>query len=284
MNLAAAESVARDGRLYPALILHGGTAEGRREAAVRLARVLLCEVASEERPCERCRHCQRITWPDGSGERFHPDFLVLQRDLKTSTSVESTKTFLQTAQLSPFEARGQVFVIASAETLTGEAANALLKTLEEPHSGAPRHFVLLAPSRFDLLPTVRSRSMALYLGAGEALDEEVVDRLAGEFTAAVGAHYESASAIHLMAAAAVLEQAGGWEDPRAAGPWNLAAAAVLKAVAKTGGDAARRQRMLALAEELLGGPRMRIRGVSAQRILEGLVVGHLSCPPTGSSI
>ncbi|MGB6337471.1 MAG: hypothetical protein WBG96_17840 [Thermoanaerobaculia bacterium] len=283
MNLTAAESVARAGRLYPALILHGGTVEGRRQAAVRLARVLLCEVALDERPCDRCRHCQRITWPDGSGERFHPDFLVLERDLKTATSVESTKTFLQTAQVSPFEARGQVFVIASAETLTGEAANALLKTLEEPHRRAPRHFMLLAPSRFDLLPTVRSRSMALYLGTGEVLDEEVVDRLAGEFTDAVGAHHESGSAIHLMAAAAVLEQAGGWEDPRAAGPWNLAAAAVLKAVAKTG-DAARRRRLLALAEELLGGPRMRIRGVSAQRILEGLVVGHLSCPPTGSSI
>ena len=83
-----------------------------------------------------------------------------------------------------------------------------------------------------------------------------------------------------MAAAAVLEQAGGWEDPRATGPWNLAAAAVLKAVTESGDEAARRQRMLALAEELLGGPRMRVRGVSAQRILEGLVVGNLSCPPT----
>ena len=78
MNLDAAESVARIGRLYPALILHGGTAESRRQAAVRLARVLLCEVAPDERPCERCRHCQRITWPDGSGERFHPDFQVLR--------------------------------------------------------------------------------------------------------------------------------------------------------------------------------------------------------------
>ena len=96
--------------------------------------------------------------------------MVLERDLKTSTSVEATKSFLQAAQLSPFEARGQVFVIASADTLTGEAANALLKTLEEPHSGAPRHFVLLAPSRFDLLPTVRSRCKPV-MGPGSSPSE-----------------------------------------------------------------------------------------------------------------
>jgi hypothetical protein len=284
LSLSAAESVAKAGRLYPALILHGGTVEDRREAAVRLARVLLCEVAPDERPCDHCRHCRRITWPDGSGDRFHPDFLVLERDLKTSTSVEATKTLLETAQMSPFEARGQTFVIASAETLTGEAANALLKTLEEPQTGAPRHFLLLAPSRFDLLPTVRSRSMAVYLGAGEALDEELVERLGGEFADSVGAHYESGSAVHLMAAAAVLEQVGGWEDPRATGPWNLAAAAVLRAVAKTSDESGRRLKMLGLAEELLGGPRMRIRGVKAQRILEGLVVGHLHCSPADSSV
>ena len=103
---------------------------------------------------------------------------VLERDLKTSTSVEGTKAFLQLAQMSPFEARGQVFVIASAESLTGEAANALLKTLEEPPSRTPRNFILLTPSQLDLLPTIRSRSLPVYLGAGEGPDAAQVGDLA----------------------------------------------------------------------------------------------------------
>ena len=66
------------------------------------------------------------------------------------------------------------FVIASAESLSPGAADALLKSLEEPHEGSPRHFLLLAPSQFDLSPTLRSRSQSIYLGGGERLDEEAV--------------------------------------------------------------------------------------------------------------
>ena len=87
------------------------------------------------------------------------------------TSVEATKRFVETAQMTPFEARGQVFVIASAESLSAGAADALLKNLEEPHEGSPRHFLLLAPSQFDLSPTLRSRSLSIFLGASERLDE-----------------------------------------------------------------------------------------------------------------
>ncbi|HEX4960122.1 MAG TPA: hypothetical protein VF173_04740, partial [Thermoanaerobaculia bacterium] len=165
MSLAAALTSARQGRLYPAVILDGGDAEARRQAAVKLARTLLCEAPPEARPCGVCRHCRRIVWPGEEETAFHPDFQVLERDLKASTSVDATRELLKTAQVSPFEARGQVFVIASAESLTGEAANALLKNLEEPHVSSPRHFLLLAPSRLDLLPTLRSRSLAVFLGA-----------------------------------------------------------------------------------------------------------------------
>ena len=59
MNLSAAESMARSGRLYPSLILHGAAEEQRRDAAMVLGRILLCESATEERPCGSCRHCRR---------------------------------------------------------------------------------------------------------------------------------------------------------------------------------------------------------------------------------
>ena len=276
----AALDAARRGLLYPAVILHGGDPERRRDAALALARAVLCEAAPAERPCGVCRHCRRIAWP-GESDAFHPDFQALERDLKTATSVDAARELVRTVQLAPFEARGQAFAIVSAETLTDEAANALLKALEEPPSGSPRHFLLLAPSQFDLLPTLRSRSLAVYLGEPSGGgDPEAAAEAAEAFTGAVARWGASGSAAWLLAAAAALRRAGevpgaGWDDPRSGRPWSLAAAAVLAAA---GADPLARLRrpLLALAEELLAEPDLRLRGIQADRILEGLVARHLA--------
>lgn len=280
MNLDSALDVARQGRLYPSVILHGRGPEARREASLQLARTLLCECPPEARPCGVCRNCRRIAWPSGESDVFHPDFQVLERDLKTSTSVDATREMLRTAQVSPFEARGQVFVVAAAETLSGEAANALLKTLEEPPTSAPRNFFLLAPSRLDLLPTLRSRSLAVFLGAargpGETAEEADVEPVARAFAGALSGYLSTGAAIHLLAAAEALGRSGGWEDPRASRPWAVAAAAVLRSLQGVEEGAPSRRALLALAEDLLGAPLLRLRGVGAERILEGLVARHLA--------
>ena len=201
---------------------------------------------------------------------------MLERDLKASTSVDATREMLRTAQVSPYEARGQVFVIASAESLTGEAANALLKNLEEPHVSAPRNFFLLAPSRLDLLPTLRSRSLAVFLGPAAPVSPEVVEPLARAFAAAAAAWASSGSPVYLLSAAAALAGAGGWDDPRSGQPWAVAAAAVLRSLPREDGTAADRRARLALAEALLEGPALRLRGITAERILEGMVARHLT--------
>jgi hypothetical protein len=277
VSLAAALTSARQGRLYPSVILDGGNAEARCRAALELARTLLCEERPEARPCGVCRHCRRIVWPgpEKEGTAFHPDFQVLERDLKASTSVDATREMLKTAQVSPFEARGQVFVVASAESLTGEAANALLKNLEEPHVSAPRHFLLLTPSRLDLLPTLRSRSLAVFLGPAAAVDAATVEPLARSFAAAAAAYAGSGALIYLLGAASALAAAGGWEDPRAGRPWAVVAAAVLRSLELEEGTPEVRRARLALAEALLESPALRLRGIAADRILEGLVARHL---------
>jgi DNA polymerase III, delta subunit len=283
MNLPASLAAARQGRLYPSVILDGGNAQARQRAALELARALLCEAAPGTRPCGVCRHCRRIVWPGEGESAFHPDFQVLERDLKASTSVDATREMLRTAQVSPYEARGQVFVVASAESLTGEAANALLKTLEEPHLSSPRNFFLLSPSRLDLLPTLRSRSLAVFLGAAEAVDPAAVEPLARAFAAAAAAWGATGAPIYLLSAAAALAGAGGWEDPRAGRPWALAASAVLRSLSlgeapaeRRESDVAARRSRLALAEALLDGPALRLRGITPERILEGLVARHLA--------
>lgn len=272
--------LAQEGRLYPAVILHGGTAQLRQEVAVELARTLLCAAPPEERPCGACRHCRRIGWPGGDGEeRFHPDFHVATRDLKASTSVEAARSLVRPAQMSPFEARGQVFVVASAESLTIEAANSLLKALEEPHDTAPRHFLLLAPSRLDLLPTLRSRSLSLYLGPAEALDPEELAALTGEVGECLAAFAESGAPVYFLVAADILKRGiGGWEDPRAGRPWAAAAAALVRLVEEGRAPAPLHRRILGLAGALLGAPALRLRGIAPERILEGFLARHLAGP------
>jgi DNA polymerase III gamma/tau subunit len=164
-------TLAIEGRLYPSVILHGGSELARFDAVITFARALLCEREAAERPCGVCRHCRRIVPPDSAeaeAASFHPDFLWLARDLKTAVSADATREMLRSAQLSPFEARGQVFVIAEAASLSAEASDALLKAIEEPFERTPRNFFLLAPSRLDLSPTLRSRSLSLHLGAAVA--------------------------------------------------------------------------------------------------------------------
>lgn len=276
MSFAGTLELARRGELYPALILHGGDDQGRRDNALELARTLLCAAAPEERPCGVCNHCRRLQWPGTDDEIFHPDFHVLERDLKTSTSVEAVRKLLQVAQVSPFEARGQVFVVASAESLTGEAANALLKALEEPHVTAPRHFQLLAPSQFDLLPTLRSRSLSVFLGASTEVDAEAAAATAEDFARCILEYAKNGAGIYLLAAAGVLGSAADFKDPRSGRPWAVAARAVLASLEVEGMPVAARRRLLALAEALLGGAAFRLRGIPADRILEGLLARHLA--------
>lgn len=278
MNIDAVVGAARTGRLYPSVILYGTSLDRRREAAVELARTLLCDRSPDLRPCpatDHCRHCGRLGWPP---DRFHPDFHVLERDLRTATSAGSTKSFLTVAYTAPFEARGQVFVVAEAETLTGGAADALLKLLEEPPARSPRHFLLLAASRLDLLATLRSRSLAIYLGPTEALDDGDVETIAEAFGRSLDRWDAEPSAIHLLHAADALGGARGFEDPRARKPWATAAAAVTRYLEGAGLASPSRRALLALAEELIDAPQYRVRGITPGRILEGLLARHLAAP------
>ncbi len=275
MNFAGLRQLALADQLYPALIFYGLDAPGRQQRATELARILLC-AAPEGRPCGTCVHCRRITWPTTGEDKFHPDFHVLTRDLRTATSADATKNFLHAAYSTPFEARGQVFAISEADTLTAEAADALLKVLEEPPLSSPRHFILLTPSRLDLLPTLRSRSLSVFLGEPTRLDADEVQSLAQAFGRSWQEFAREKLPLHLLTAADVLATAAGYDDPRARQPWATAAAAVLRHLEQTDLDPSARRCLLDLAAALLDAPRWRVRGISHNRILEGLLSQHLA--------
>jgi DNA polymerase-3 subunit delta' len=276
--IAGLDQLAIEGRLYTSVVLHGASQDERLRTAIGLARALLCTGDPRGAADCGCRHCSRIAMPQAGAATFHPDVHFLLQDLRTVTSADATRQILRAAQLHPFEARGQVFVILNAETLSDEAANVLLKMLEEPPRSAPRHFLLSTPAADRLLPTVRSRSLAVYLGAIERPDPGRVKIVAAAFRRAVESFTAGRSAIHLLAAADALHRGADWDDPRDASPFAMAASAVIEAYrsAPERGVKAPAAALLALAEDLLLAPETRARNISAQRILEGLVSKHLA--------
>lgn len=308
MNRAADElpRLAAEGRLYPSVIVSGGTPRERRTFAFQLGRALLCERARGERPCGECRHCQRVD-PDryasearakekteksrrraGNGgdvgvRQSHPDFMLLERPPGArDIGVDMVRPLVRSAQMSPFEARGQVYVIGEAETLNPFGANVLLKTLEEPVGSTPRHFLLLTHSAQELLPTLRSRSQTVYLGGRRAVTD---GELIGELTARWRQRPDDGGfALWVSGLADGLVAVGGkdLEDVRARQGWTRIAAAVVD-VAGALDDRGDRAAALALAADLLDAHRLRERYIQPRRIIEGLAARRLrrDRPETG---
>jgi hypothetical protein len=94
--------------------------------------------------------------------RAHPDLRVLEPEGATSLGVDQAREVVARASLSPVEAARTVFLFPDAGSMTEQAANALLKTLEEP--SAQVVFLLVAESEDDFPPTVASRCRSIHMG------------------------------------------------------------------------------------------------------------------------
>jgi DNA polymerase-3 subunit delta' len=138
-----------------AYLFIGPDAVGKRTCGLWLARLLLCDTAHDG-PCGRCSACHKVL--AGS----HPDIVFISPpEKKQSIGVEQVRSLQQSARFAPIEGRHKIFVLAQAERLTEQAANCLLKSLEEPQPN--RVFILCAPSQAALLPTVVSRCQVIRL-------------------------------------------------------------------------------------------------------------------------
>ncbi len=138
-------------RLAHAYMFIGPSGVGKFETAREIAKTVNCE--SGTLPCE-CISCRRIE----SGS--HPDVKVLSCGLGETIKIEEIRDLIAQVQLRPFEARYKVFIIRNAETLTLEAANALLKTLEEPSATSLLILTTSVPEKN--LGTIRSRCQPVY--------------------------------------------------------------------------------------------------------------------------
>lgn len=141
-------SLLRQGELPPASLFTGPDGIGKKTLALLLAAHVDCKAGDPADLCGRCTSCVKATHGN------HPD-IRLYRPEKISIKIESIRELNREAQFKPFEGRRRFFVLDEAEKLTEEAANAILKTLEEPPETTRIILVTAYPQR--LLPTILSR-------------------------------------------------------------------------------------------------------------------------------
>lgn len=154
-------------RVAHAYLFEGPAGCGRRTTALAMIQALFCIQPVDGDACGQCRSCRKLD----SGN--HADLHILEPlPDKRDISIEQVRELQQVLSLRPYEATRKACLIYPAERMTVGAANALLKTLEEPPGHAV--MILLATQTDLLLSTVRSRCQHLRFSP---LDDSIVARL-----------------------------------------------------------------------------------------------------------
>ncbi|MCY4452773.1 MAG: hypothetical protein OXC01_12560 [Immundisolibacterales bacterium] len=276
-----------------ALLLHGPAGIGKRRLAETIAGAILCTAPSPG-PCGACRSCHLVN--AGS----HPDFRMLIPDEgRSGIAIGSVRELIDDFNLAA--ERSRVAIVSPAESMSQGAANAFLKTLEEPAGAVV--FLLTSDAPGRLPATIRSRCRKVALApptpcdalawlepkAGAPLAGRLLELAGGApFTALAlrDSHDEKAlTALHSETAALL----GGRADPlevaerwRKTGDGGLVLSALFAAL----GVAARRgtadpDRLFAAVDDVLETRRqwLEVPGLSEQLVLEGLAIRCAGAAP-----
>jgi hypothetical protein len=249
---------AQRGELHHSIILHGPGRDELRSLAMALAKTLNCLNRTAGDQCPACDRIERGLHPD-----VHLIEVAGERKL---ISIDQIRDLVGEATLRPYEGRNKVFIIDPADALSVSGSNSLLKTLEEPTRDTI--FILLTRSPDLLLPTIRSRSQAIYVGGVVTRDEELAAfirdglvRFAQHrdsaallaIAAAVGQHEETNEAIALL---------GSMLCDAAAGRIDLAGVPVDRILAAADGTTAALRAMVVNADT-----RLAVEGALAELVV-----------------
>ncbi|GAA4492599.1 DNA polymerase III subunit delta' [Pseudaeromonas paramecii] len=150
---------AQQGRLAHGWLLCGASGSGKGELARRFANQVLCQSPNQGAPCGHCHACTLLA------RGHHPD--LHQPEVSgRSLGVDTIRELIGQLSVSPQLGRAKVAILPQAQRMTESAANALLKTLEEPPGAA--YLFLLTDQPNALLPTIVSRCRRLLVQPDEA--------------------------------------------------------------------------------------------------------------------
>ena len=158
------------GRVPGSLLFTGEEGIGKKLFALELAKAMNCRNRVSVEACDECSSCKRIsrsTFPpfgkdEDDKERLiwseHAD-VAMARPYKNIIRVKVMRELEREANFRPFEGAARIFIVEDADTMNDQAANALLKTLEEPPPTS--HLILTTSNPTALLPTIRSRCQSI---------------------------------------------------------------------------------------------------------------------------
>lgn len=142
-------------RVPNSLLLCGPEGVGMRDMALALAKALLCDEKGED-ACEVCPSCRSIKLD--SDENRCPDFIAYTPD-KDVIKIEFMRELKEVAYIKPMLGGLRVFIVDEAEKMNSEAANSILKVLEEPPPFT--HIILITTNQDLILDTIKSRCRIL---------------------------------------------------------------------------------------------------------------------------
>ena len=149
------QNAIRNNRVAHAYIFSGARGVGKTTAARILAKALNCVNGPTPEPCGVCDSCKEIT----AGTSLD----VIEIDAASNRGIDQIRELREMVRYAPAAARSKVVILDEAHMLTGEASNALLKTLEEPPDRVI--FVMATTEPENLVDTIRSRSQHFHFRA-----------------------------------------------------------------------------------------------------------------------
>ncbi|MEW6008983.1 MAG: DNA polymerase III subunit delta' [Candidatus Omnitrophota bacterium] len=147
-------SAEKKDRLANSLLFLGPEGIGKKLVALEFAKFLLCKSSLQENPCEKCTSCLQVR------ANSHPDLHIISLNSLDWIKIDQMREFQEKIYMSPYSSKRKIFIIDNAHMLTLEAANSLLKVMEEPPLNT---ILILITNKIDSCQeTIVSRCQRIY--------------------------------------------------------------------------------------------------------------------------
>ncbi|HHV72600.1 MAG TPA: DNA polymerase III subunit delta' [Clostridia bacterium] len=151
LTIRLIQQALKNGKVSHAYLFHGPEGTGKRKVALEFARTLLCQQNQAE-PCEQCSSCHL------SASGNHPDLFWLEPE-GSSLKIEQVRRWQQSQAYQPYWGKWKISILKDVDKMTPEAANSLLKIIEEPGPGTV--LILITTQLQTVLPTIVSRCQVI---------------------------------------------------------------------------------------------------------------------------